>query len=135
MSQTRCKDSINRRQNQIKKHFFYFFVYIPPILSLIINNQSSITHPLVHQPRPRRLDNRTMCVKHSQYYCVKLHEQPRRGVSLFASTEQPVYRLSPLYPEGKGDLGESGGAPLQVKRGRGSFRKVGTSPSRRGRVR
>ena len=57
------------------------------------------------------------------FYCVKHHEQPRRGESLFASTEQPVYRLSPLYPEGKGDLGESGGAPLQVKRGRGSFRK------------
>ena len=36
-----------------------------------------------------------MCVKQSQFYCVKLHEQPRRGVRLFASTEQPVYRLSP----------------------------------------
>ena len=55
---TRCKDSVNRRQNQIKKHFFYFFVYIPPILSLIINNQSSITHPLVRQPRPRRINTR-----------------------------------------------------------------------------
>ena len=32
------------------------------------------------------------------FYCVKHHEQPRRGESLFASTEQPVYRLSPLYP-------------------------------------
>ena len=75
-----------------------------------------------------------MCVKQSQFYCVKLHEQPRRGESLFASTEQPVYRLSPLYPEGKGDLGESGGTPsLRVKKGTGDdFRK---SPSRRGRVR
>ena len=27
------------------------------------------------------------------------------------------------FGEAKGDLGESGGAPLQVKRGRGSFRK------------
>ena len=81
-------------------------------------HQSSITHPLVRQPRPRRLDNRTMCVKHSQYYCVKLHEQPRRGESLFASTEQPVYRLSPHLLR------------------RGGFRRgCGTSPSRRGRVR
>ena len=39
--------------------------------------------------------------KQSQFYCVGNHEQPRRGESLFASTEQPVYRLSPLYPEGK----------------------------------
>ena len=47
-------------------------------------------------------------------------------MSLFASTEQPVYRLSPLYPEGKGDLGESGGAPsLRVKKGTGDdFRRV-----------
>ena len=56
------------------------------------------------------------------------------GVRLFASTEQPVYRLSPLYPEGKGDLGESGGAPsLTVKKGTGDdFRK---DPSRRVLVR
>ena len=33
--------------------------------------------------------------KQSQFYCVGNHEQPRRGESLFASTEQPVYRLSP----------------------------------------
>ena len=47
------------------------------------------------------------------------------GESLLASTEQPVYRLSPLFPEGKGDLGESGGAPsLGVKKGTGDdFRK------------
>ena len=56
------------------------------------------------------------------------------GVRLFASTEQPVYRLRPLYPEGKGDLGESGGAPsLTVKKGTGDdFRK---DPSRRVLVR
>ena len=66
------------------------------------------------------------CVKQSQFYCVKQsqlccvdnHEQPRRGESLFASREQPVYRLSP---------------PLLR---RGGFRRGGgTSPSRRGRVR
>ena len=64
--------------------------------------------------------------KHSQFYCVGNYEQPRRGESLFASTEQPVYRLSPLSPEGKGDLGESGGAPsLRVKKGTGDdFRKL-----------
>ena len=57
------------------------------------------------------------------------------GESLLASTEQPVYRLSPLYPEGKGDLGESGGAPsLTVKKETGDdFRRA--SLSRRGRVR
>ena len=76
----------------------------------------------VRQPRPRRLDNRNSraseckassslecsaecsrestkltfyCVKHSQFYCVDNHEQPLVGESLFASTEQPVYRLSP----------------------------------------
>ena len=43
---------------------------------------------------------------------------------LFARTGPAGQALSPLYPEGKGDLGESGGAPLQVKRGRGSFRKT-----------
>ena len=63
--------------------------------------------------------------KHSQFYCVGNYEQPRRGESLFASTEQPVYRLEPS-PEGKGDLGESGGAPsLRVKKGTGDdFRNV-----------
>ena len=30
---TRCKDSANRRQNQIKKLFFIFFVEMQPILS------------------------------------------------------------------------------------------------------
>ena len=66
-----------------------------------------------------------MCVKHSQFYCVKLHEQPRRGESLFARTGPAGQALSPLYPEGKGDLGESGGAPsLGVKKGTGDdFRK------------
>ena len=49
---------------------------------------------------------------------------PFRGESLFARTGPAGQALSPLYPEGKGDLGESGGAPLQVKRGRGSFRKT-----------
>ena len=42
--------------------------------------------------------------KQSQLCCVGNHEQPRRGESLFASTEQPVYQLSPLYPEGKGEI-------------------------------
>ena len=57
------------------------------------------------------------------------------GESLLASTEQPVYRLSPLSPEGKGDLGESGGAPsLRVKKGTGDDFRT-TSLSRRGRVR
>ena len=47
------------------------------------------------------------------------------GVRLFASTEQPVYRLSPLYPEGKGDLGESGGAPsLTPKKVAGEVEKT-----------
>ena len=36
------------------------------------------------------------------------------GASLFASTGPAGQALSPLSPEGKGDLGESGGAPLQV---------------------
>ena len=59
---------------------------------------------------------------------------PFRGESLFARTGPAGQALSPLYPEGKGDLGESGGAPsLRVKKGTGDdFRK---SPSRRGRVR
>ena len=30
---TRCKDSANRRQNQLKKLFFIFFVEMQPILS------------------------------------------------------------------------------------------------------
>ena len=73
---------------------------------------------LFRRPRPRRINYRTMCVKQSQLCCVKLHEQLRRGESLFASTKQPVYRLSP---------------PLLR---RGGFRRgCGTSPSRRGRVR
>ena len=41
------------------------------------------------------------CVKQSQFYCVDNHEQPRRGVRLFASTKQPVYRLEPS-PEERG---------------------------------
>ena len=45
------------------------------------------------------------------------------GESLFARTGPAGQALSPLSPEGKGDLGESGGATLQGKRGRGSFRK------------
>ena len=43
---------------------------------------------------------------------------------IFFGTGPAGQALSPLSPEGKGDLGESGGAPLQVKRGRGSFRKT-----------
>ena len=49
---------------------------------------------------------------------------------MFARTGPAGQALSPLYPEGKGDLGESGGAPLQVKRGRGSFRKKYSHPFR-----
>ena len=56
--------------------------------------------------------------KQSQLCCVDNHEQPRRGESLFASTKQPVYRLSPHLLR------------------RGGFRRGGgASPSRRGRVR
>ena len=76
---------------------------------VFIHNQSSAGAPKAH--------------KQSQLCCVDNHEQPRRGESLFARTGPAGQALSPLYPEGKGDLGESGGAPLQVKRGRGSFRK------------
>ena len=35
------------------------------------------------------------------FYCVGNHEQPRRGVRLFASTKQPVYRLAPTSEEGE----------------------------------
>ena len=51
---------------------------------------------------------------------------PFRGESLFASTGPAGQALSPLSPEGKGDLGESGGAPsLRVKKGTGDdFRKI-----------
>ena len=72
--------------------------------------------------RPRRIDNRNFIASNN-------HEQPFRGESLFARTGPAGQALSPLYPEGKGDLGESGGAPLQVKRGRGSFRKSRSSSS------
>ena len=37
--------------------------------------------------------------KQSQFYCVDNHEQPLVGESLFASTEQPVYRLEPSPEE------------------------------------
>ena len=91
---------------------------------MINNNQQSMNHS----------SNLRHYVVFCATICVYNHEQPRRGESLFASTERPVYRLSPLYPEGKGDLGESGGAPsLRIKKGTGDdFRK---SPSRRGLVR
>ena len=42
----------------------------------------------VRQPRPRRLDNRNSIA-------LITTSNPFRGESLFASTEQPVYRLSP----------------------------------------
>ena len=58
------------------------------------------------------------CVKHSRLCCVSTHEQPLVGESLFASTEQPVYRLSSHL----------------LRRG-GFSRVCGASPSRRGRVR
>ena len=45
------------------------------------------------------------------------------GASLFASTGPAGQALSPFPPEEGEDLGERGGAPLQDKRGRGSFRK------------
>ena len=35
-----------------------------------------------------------MCVKQSQFYCVKLHEQPRMGVRLFARTGPAGQALS-----------------------------------------
>ena len=77
---------------------------------------------MVHKPHAAAAPS---AHKQSQLCCVDNHEQPRRGESLFASTEQPVYRLSPLYPEGKGDLGESGGPPLFRLRGDGGvFEKI-----------
>ena len=74
-----------------------------PFFSSAINNQK-----LAH-PRPRRTNNctscvkqsRLCCVKQSQFYCVDNHEQPLVGESLFASTEQPVYRLEPTPEEGE----------------------------------
>ncbi|OYP62855.1 hypothetical protein CIK98_12210 [Prevotella sp. P2-180] len=42
---------------------------------------------------------------------------------MFASTGPAGQALSPFPPEEGEDLGERGGAPLQGKRGRGSFRK------------
>ena len=101
-------------------------LFCPQIITDITN------HP---HGRPRRINNRnSIASKQSQLCCVDNHEQPRRGESLFARTGPAGQALSPLYPEGKGDLGESGGAPyLRVKKGTGDdFRK---SPSRRGRVR
>ena len=78
---------------------------MPPILS-------SITHP---NGRHRRINNRTSCVKHSHIVrktiatllrktiAILLRRQftsnPFRGESLFASTEQPVYRLEPSPEE------------------------------------
>ena len=79
-------------------------------------HQWDINHVINPQGRQRRLDNRNSynnesmvsisagaptAHKQSQFYCVGNHEQPRRGESLFASTEQPVYRLEPS-PEGRG---------------------------------
>ena len=51
------------------------------------------------------------------------------GESLFASTGPAGQALSPLSPEGKGDLGESGGAPsLTPKKGTGDdFRRASLS--------
>ena len=57
------------------------------------------------------------CVKQSQLCCVDNHEQPRRGVSLFASTEQPVYRLEP--PSEEGEPRGRWTPSLRVKRGLG----------------
>ena len=70
----------------------------------------------VAQPRPRRLDNRNIIALNN-------HEQPLVGESLFARTGPAGQALSPFPPEEGEDLGERGGAPLQGKRGRGSFRK------------
>ena len=77
-----------------------------------IPNKLCVAAPSAHK------QSQLCCVKQSQFYCVGNHEQPRRGESLFASTEQPVYRLSPHLLR------------------RGGFRRGGgASPSRRGRVR
>ena len=52
------------------------------------HNQVAYRIPPLPQGRPRRINNRNFIASNN-------HEQPRRGVRLFASTEQPVYRLSP----------------------------------------
>ncbi len=81
-------------------------------VSCIPHTTSSAWAPKAHK------HSRLCCVKQSQFYCVGNHEQPLVGESLFASTKQPVYRLSPHLLR------------------RGGFRRgCGTSPSRRGRVR
>ena len=133
MSQFRCKDSINRTQNQIKKHFFYLFVEMPPILSknsvnyaeyqiksqkfyfipIIPPILSSITHP---HGRPRRINNRTMCVKQSQLCCVDNHEQPFRARACLRVQNSRFTGWSPLLR-------------------RGGWGRGGASPIRRGRVR
>ena len=67
-------------------------VYPPPLWS----KKTCAAAPSAHK------QSQLCCVKQSQFYCVDNHEQPRRGVRLFASTEQPVYRLSPsLLRRGK----------------------------------
>ena len=74
--------------------------------------------------RNHRCENNLPCAsaalsahKHSQLCCVDNHEQPRRGESLFASTEQPVYRLEPS-PEER-EPRERWTPSLRVKRGLG----------------
>ena len=54
-----------------------------------IAHRASNTRP-VRQPRPRRLDNRNSIALNN-------HEQPQRGVRLFASTGPAGQALSPLF--------------------------------------
>ena len=72
-------------------------------------HRASNTRP-ERQPRPRRLDNRNIIALNN-------HEQPQRGVRLFASTEQPVYRLEPS-PEER-EPRERWSPSLTVKKGTG----------------
>ena len=57
-------------------HYFPFHQTFPHFF----HQSSIVTNNLPFaQPRPRRTNNRTSCVKYSQFYCVDNHEQPFRG--------------------------------------------------------
>ena len=64
-----------------------------------------------------------MCVKQSQFYCVKLHEQPFRARACLRVQNVRFTGWSPLMR--RGGRGRGGAPSLRVKKGTGDdFRRV-----------
>ena len=146
MSQSRCKDSAKNRfskekENKLsflsvrflfksktkpnKKTLFLFFCWDAAYHTAPSAHKQSHSVPARfkhHYPhgRPRRINNRTSCVKQSQFYCVKYTRATPTGRELVCEyrPSRPGFKSSLLRRE---DLGERWSPLFKGKEGDGGW--------------